>query len=105
MSDKNKLVIEAKNIEYCSALDEEVFFFWLNKIEEVSWRAIHDTILISIGSEEISDHSFRELLALFYRYEIQSNQLVKLVNKTNKSWVLNENSFWFESLTSKSSSS
>lgn len=91
----NKICLVCKDVEYLSPLDEEQFFGWLNKIEcieEIS--GVGDSIKIALASK-VNDESLREIIALFYRYEVDMTQLQTLLTKTNRHWFFeNKEAYW-----------
>ncbi|MDY7540333.1 hypothetical protein QN372_04200 [Undibacterium sp. RTI2.1] len=93
-----KITLIAKEIEYGSQIDEAAFFYWIDKIEGILWKGVHDSIHIDIPSNQIEDGTLRELLALFYRYKIDSQQLTQFINDSNRSWVLNKHAYWYSGL-------
>lgn len=89
-------VLKCKSVWYYSPLDEDLFFEWIKKIPSIiKYEGKHDELLIYVQSEIISDNDLRELLALFYRYKIDMNQLTIFLNDDNKGWFFNnKKAFW-----------
>ena len=87
--------LECKDIEYLSAIDEDQFFGWLDKIECIDdITGIGDTLYLTINSE-FSDENLREIIALFSRYQVEMTQLQKLLTDDNRHWFYeNKESYW-----------
>ena len=89
-----KIELIAKRIDYLSSLDEETFFAWLERIScVVEKRGIADELHVYVDQTKLSESDLRELLALFYRYEIDMKQLRIFLNKDNKSWLDRKETF------------
>jgi hypothetical protein len=85
----------ANSVRYYSELDENGFFIWLQKIDAVR-NVIGEgqVIIIECDPPPISDDSLRDLLALFYRYGIETQQLDVYLTEANRSWFADENAYW-----------
>ena len=85
-----------KRIDFYSAFDEDVFFEWLKKIPCVSTvRGFGEELYIDIDKSKFTEMHLREMLALFYRYDIDMRQLEVFLNDDNKSWFFdNKEAFW-----------
>lgn len=84
-----------QNVEFLSAVDEELFFIWLEKIASVTEVVgAGDSIKISVASP-VLDHDLRELIALSYRYKTDMRQLRVLLTERNKKWFSeNVEAYW-----------
>lgn len=74
------VTIEATRVWYYSKHDESAFFEWLDKLQCVaSYEGQGDTLYINIQKKKVDESCLRELLALFYRYNVDLSQLRVLV--------------------------
>ncbi|MBI2344449.1 hypothetical protein HYV10_00045 [Candidatus Dependentiae bacterium] len=106
MNIQNKKSTIAKNILFCEGVkyyckeDEDVFFEWIEKIKCIEtfsyrWKFLY----LHIPSGNIDDESLKELLSLFYRYNIKMSQLAEFLTKNNKKWFYdNKKSFWYKNV-------
>ena len=93
----NKSTVEliAKGPEFYSSLDEDAFFYWLDKIECVnSWRLGTDSIVLEIDTTNMNEEELRGILALFYRYEMDMKQLKQFMTKENAEWFARPIAYW-----------
>lgn len=90
--------ISIQEINYFSALDEDIFFTWLDKIPGiVEKQGEGNELHIYIDQEKLNEAGLRELLAFFYRYGIDMEQLGIFLNENNKSWFFeNKEAFWHQ---------
>ena len=88
------ITLVAKQVRYFSSFDENAFFYWLNKIEGISWRGMRDELHIDVPAFEVPDDVVRELIALFFRYEIELKQIRNLINASNNAWISNPKAYW-----------
>jgi hypothetical protein len=80
--------VRASSVRFYSPMDEDSFFAWLNKL--ISVKEIYGDgkdIVFSLENNDISDHDFHEMIAVFRRYNVDMRQLRILVNKKNQDWV------------------
>ena len=94
-------VLKCHETMFYSPLDEEVFFLALNKISAV--RKIEGRgadLFVSVPSR-ISDKALRDLLGLFFRYEIDMRQLAPFLTEKNRSWFHDSAKFWFTKVFSR----
>lgn len=91
---KIKLVCE--KVVFYSDFDEDAFFEWLKKISCVSnVEGFGEELYIDINKDEFTEMNLREILALFYRYNVDMKQLSSFLDKSNKEWFFdNEEAFW-----------
>jgi len=81
---------------FYSQLDEEMFFDALKKISAVKKiEGIGSDLLLSVPSR-LSDKALRELLGLFFRYEIDMRQLASFVTEKNRPWFRGPETYWFK---------
>jgi hypothetical protein len=80
---------------YGSKLDEDIMFSWLDKIPCVmGYKGIGVDLYIELKEGEIDDESLRELISLFFRYQLDLFQLRKFETKRNKKWFNNAKAYW-----------
>ena len=71
--------------QFYSEGDELSFFKWIDSINCIKeFKGIGDTMYLTINTKKPSDVCLRELLALFYRYNIEMSQLAMFLNDKNK---------------------
>ncbi len=89
-----KLILES--VHYYSNVDEEMFFSWLNKIVAISKiYGVGTALYLDADSSKLDEENLRELIAIFFRYQIDMTQLVQLMNDDNKSWFYNnKEAYW-----------
>ncbi|NQY42014.1 MAG: hypothetical protein HRT87_01545 [Legionellales bacterium] len=89
-----KLICES--VIFYSDYDEELFYLWIKKIDSIVNCYGEGTIeYLCLDSYIIPDDDLRELLSLFYKYDINMNQLSIFVNENNEEWFKNNTeSFW-----------
>lgn len=94
MNSNNFLI--GKKIKFYSQKDEEAFFEWIKRIECIErFEGAGDELYLYIASDKVHDFDLRELLALFYRYDIEMKQLQKFLIEDNKTWFCNKKGFWY----------
>lgn len=87
------ITLVAKDVVYFSALDEETFFAWLNKLKCISeLRGIGTALNITV--QPPTDADLRELIAVFSRYKIDQRQLAQFLTLQNKSWFKDPVAYW-----------
>lgn len=95
--DDNGIILESANVKYRSQNDEAAFFEWLDKIKCIAgYYGSGSVLYIKIFSNEVDDQSLREILAIFYRYEIDMKQLAIFKNKKNQKWFYESHKYWFK---------
>lgn len=88
--------LEAKSVRFFSERDEVFFFTWIDQIPAVS-KAYGEGCSIFLCVEEVDDESLRELIALFYRYEVKNlAQLAQFKTDANLSWFFCDEMYWFD---------
>lgn len=87
--------LTCKRVLFLSEGDELAFFEWISKIRSIQkWEGKGDEIHLYPSSSAISEKGLRELIALFYRYEIDMHQLQQFVNDKNREWFTDKKSYW-----------
>ena len=85
------------HIRYGSPIDEHMFFAWLDRISTVVKYEGRGYKLYIYCSPLVPDESLRELIALFYRYNIDMKQLQQFLRPENKCWFYdNTRAYWRE---------
>lgn len=86
-----------KGVLFYSEGDELSFFEWISKIKGVSsWEGIGDEIHLYVPKSNISIKNLEELIALFYRYNIDMRQLEQFANDRNHQWFTDRSTFWHD---------
>ena len=94
MADDDRQLV-ATGVRYLSQGDETSFFEWLGRIECVqNVRGEGRSLFIELGSPP-TDEDLRELIGLFYRYDIDMPQLAGFADRE---WVRNPDAFWHQRL-------
>ena len=85
-----------KRISFYSTFDDDAFFEWLKKISCVSnVKGFGEELYINVDKSKITEIDLREILALFYRYNVEMKQLGDFLNDENKPWFFdNKEAFW-----------
>lgn len=87
MSTAEQLVLEAEPLRYYSHNDEAAFFEWLDKLPCVtSYKGRGKTLYITVNTAAVDDEAFRDLFALFRRYDLDREQLRRLAPAQFTSW-------------------
>jgi hypothetical protein len=87
--------LTAPRVRFYSRRDEDNFFSWLNGIAAVkSVSGVVDTIISECDESSMTDEWLRELVALFYRYRVDTDQLDVFLTEENKECFLHEKAFW-----------
>lgn len=83
--------LDCSGIRFGSQLDEKHLFEWAREIPGVlRWE--QDTLVVK--SRRISEASLRDLIALFWRYEMPMAQLGQFKNSANASWFAAPIMYW-----------
>lgn len=92
--------LTCEKVAFFSELDEEMFFSWIQKIDSViKAEGVGQQIRLHVQSEYLPDKCLRELLALFWRYQINMRQFRSFRNHKNEKWFkCNREAFWYESV-------
>jgi len=95
------VTLEAKNIVYLSPNDEAAFFEWIDKIGAVrKCEAQGGSLYLTVNNANIDNDSLRELVAIFWRYDVsmKMKQLLVFNREPFSTWFANEDAFWFEAV-------
>lgn len=83
--------LEASGVRFLSEGDERSFFEWLQQIKCVqSVRGEGRSVFITL-SKLPADEELRELIGLFFRYDIDMRQLARFAERE---WVSNPDAYW-----------
>ena len=89
-------VLVATGVTYYHQNDETTFFEWLGRMECVqSFRGELRDLLITLKRRP-TQHDLQELLAFFFRYDIDMSQLIRFETKTNSKWLRHPEAYWHE---------
>jgi len=98
MTTNASLVIVARSVRYYSASDERAFFEWLQRIDGFDHvKGIGEELHIHI-KEDIDEYGLRDLVALFFRYNVDLTQIPKVVSTRQHPWLLKRNMYWFSAM-------
>ncbi len=90
------VILNCLRTRFYSRGDEAAFFEWIGRISCIArFEGAGDVLLLHVPRKRISDGSLRELIALFYRYDIDMQQLAPFEHPANRSWFKNPGAFWF----------
>lgn len=82
---ENTNYLTCKRVYFYSKIDEDMFFEWIKKIKCIEkFEGAGDELYLDLVDKELNYEDIKDLLALFYRYEIDMKQLKKYLNKKNK---------------------
>jgi hypothetical protein len=85
----------AHRVRFYSVTDEDNFFSWLRRIALIkNVVGQGDSILIECDSALMSDDALRELIALFFRYDVDTQQLDIFLTDENRSWFMDAKAYW-----------
>lgn len=89
-------ILKCHAMTFYSQLDEEIFFDALKKISAVKKiEGIGSDLLLSVPSR-LSDKALRELLGLFFRFQVDMRQLAPFLTEKNRSWFCGAETYWFK---------
>jgi hypothetical protein len=82
-------------VRFYSSLDEETFFSWLERIAAVKKvRGERENIIIDCDRALMTDEALRELIAVFFRYGVDTKQLDIFETDANRSWFCDKRAYW-----------
>jgi hypothetical protein len=83
--------LDCSNVRFGSQLDEKHLFLWASEIAGfVRWE--QDTLVMR--SRRLSERALRDLLALFWRYQIPMQQLAQFESERNALWFRAPHMYW-----------
>jgi|GEM_PF-2254488 len=84
--DMEEIKLVCKKVGFCSDFDEDAFFEWLKKISCISRiEGFGEELYINVDRSKFTEMDLREMLALFYRYDVDMKQLEIFLSDENKS--------------------
>jgi hypothetical protein len=85
------IYLNCSGVRFGSQLDEKHLFEWAREIScVIGWE--QDTLVIQ--SRRVSEAALRDLLALFWRYNIPMEQLAQFRNSNNEAWFASPKMYW-----------
>ena len=83
-------------VSFMSQIDESLFFNWLDTIECITSVEGSGLDLVAEVDAEISSDDLRELIALFFRYDVSNKQqLSKFLSPViEESFYGNKDAYW-----------
>jgi hypothetical protein len=95
------LVLKCHNTWFYSQLDEAMFFEALKRISAVkNIEGSGPDLFISVPTR-LSNKTLREVIGLFFRYDIDMRQLAAFLTERNRTWLHDPETFWFEKVFSQ----
>jgi len=92
------IYLNCSGIRFGSQLDEKHLFEWAREIScVVRWE--QDTLVVR--SRRVSESALRDLLALFWRYNIPMEQLAQFQNSANEAWFTAPKMYWHKKVFGK----
>jgi hypothetical protein len=94
-----KTTLIAKSVSYYSDGDETAFFRWLDSIPcVIDYHGVHDELQINIAHEKVDKYDIRELIALFYRYNVELKQLLALDRAEFQGLLRDPKKYWHNAM-------
>jgi hypothetical protein len=85
--------LNCAGVRFGSDLDEKHLFTWAEEIPSFDhWD--RDTLVLR--SQDVPEADLRELLALFWRYQIPMRQLTQFETEANRHWFSSLSAYWHE---------
>jgi hypothetical protein len=85
-----------------SPFDEAAFFEWLDKIKCIAkYQGRGNALSIYIRSADVDRDQMREILSVFYRYNIDMKQLSVFDRKEFATWFRRKDAYWYKSVFGK----
>lgn len=82
-----------------SKLDECAFFGWLQAVPGViSVIGVQTGLRVTVDLSLFNDLSLKEMLSLYYRYELDFGELKIFINYKNSLWVCRPTMYWWDRL-------
>lgn len=92
---KDEISLVARGVRFRSKWDEDAFFEWLRRFDCVeSAEGAGLELRITVARSKVTDLALRELLALFFRYEIEMSQLATFRTQKNRRWFSSPQAYW-----------
>jgi hypothetical protein len=94
-------VLKCHKTTFYSQLDEAMFFDALAKISAVKKIEGRGADLFLSVPSRLSDKTLRELLGLFFRYQLEMRQFAQFVTERNRPWFHGSEKYWFKKVFGK----
>jgi hypothetical protein len=91
-----RMQIRVEGPTYFSENDETAMFEWLGRISVVQDVTGEGCDLIIRLKRAPTDNQLRDLLAVFFRYQMDMTPLAALRTAKNESWFSEQDSYWFD---------
>jgi len=85
---QNPLIL--RPVYFYSQIDEDLFFYWLNRISCIEdYRRIDKELHLAIVSRPITFDEYKNIMGLFIRYNFDNPEQLKerFITKENQSWL------------------
>ena len=97
MSAEEPVILTGSKIVFYSSCDEDFFFKWLSSLKSVtSVKGRGNFLDITVDRATLDEAQLRELLALFFRYDIEMTQLSQFDDKRFSAWLRDNQTYWFD---------
>lgn len=91
----NSIIIQVEEVMFCSQLDEAAFFEWLQKIRCVqSFEEKEHKLKLSIDRDAVDRLALLDLLAVFFRYNLDLKQLLIFEKPEFSEWLRRKEAYW-----------
>lgn len=98
MKKSASLLFVARSVKYRSSNDERAFFEWLARIDGFeSVKGVGNELHIQMN-RDLGEHGLRDVIALFFRYNIDLTQIPKVIPPPQQPWLLKEGMYWFSAM-------
>ena len=94
-------VLKCQNTMFYSQLDEAMFFDAMKRISAIRKIEGRGPVLFLSVPSRLSNKSLREIIGLFFRYDVDMRQLATFLTEKNQPWFHNPEKFWFKKVFSK----
>ena len=88
--------LRAKDLMFFSDMDEENFINWAESIQSVRESFGELDSIILMVDENCSEGDLREIISLFYRYNVDLRQVSVFKNKYP--WINNKKMYWYKKM-------
>lgn len=93
----DSMLLECVSVSFYSDGDEKMFFEWLSEIKSIKKIYGEGCSLFVDVVDTVTDDDLRELVAIFFRYNVTMSQLKCFLTPDNKAWFQgNKESFWYK---------
>ena len=101
----NESALICTSVKYYCPKDEDAFFEWIKKIECIdNFYGSGKDLYLELCTWDILDNDLQDIIALFYRYNVDMKQLKRCLTDSNKKWFFdNEKAFWHKKVFGDSS--